>query len=364
MQKTVLAAALAAAPLMAHAQSSVTLYGLLDGGVQHQRVKIDDYGSASATGMAQSVRAGNRWGLRGSEDLGNGLKAVFTLENGFNLNDGSAGDRNRIFNRQAFMGLASDAFGTLTLGRQYNTGFTYFGTFGAFGTGFGAAGSSRVFSSAFVRYDNMLKYETPTLHGLKGAIGYSRQANIGAGTEDVRAVMGGLLYRRGPLRMTANFDRVGNLPSQTDERGAIKAWNAAIEWSFGNVEISGLVGRDIDGRINNMIGTSLSLLGNLSPVPNAVHVDGFRADNYALGAKWKLGAGQLLVNWMMSDSNLSGVVTAGGNGTATQHTASLAYAYDLSKRTSLYAVTTHTRNVAYIDNSTASEYVVGLMHRF
>jgi len=366
MKKYIITLGLLASPLLAHAQTNVTLYGLLDAGVQHQRVEIDDYGKATRTGMSQSVRAGNRWGLKGSEDLGDGLKAIFTLENGFNLNDGSAGDAKRTaFNRQAFMGLSSQKLGSLTLGRQYNSGFTYFGTFGAFGTGYGLAGISRSFSSAFVRYDNMLKYETPMMGGLKATVGYSRDAGIGSGDEDVKAFMAGVLYASGPLRFTVNYDRVSHLPNRTGPgSGALTAWNAAISWNFDVADVTISAGQDIDGRIANMIPGMLAPLGNVNPAPNAVHMDGFKATNAALSARIPLSEGILLANWMMSHSNLDDVVTAGGHGTGTQNAFSLGYAYDLSKRTSLYAVGTYMKNISYIEDSSASEWTLGLMHRF
>lgn len=365
MKKSVLALVLLGAPLLVHGQSGVVLYGLLDAGIQHQRVKIDDFGKATRTGMSQGVRAGNRWGLRGSEDLGDGLKAIFTLENGFNLDDGSASDARRTaFNRQAFVGLSSETLGTLTLGRQYNSGFTYFRTFGAFGTGYGLAGISRSFSSAFVRYDNMLKYETPVMAGFKATAGYSRDAGIGVGTEDVKAFMAGMLYASGPLRFTVNYDRVSNLPDQGGlGTGALKAWNAALSWNFDVAEITLSAGQDIDGRISNMVHSILAPLGNVNPAPNAVHIDDFKATNAALSASVPLGHGKLLANWMMSDSNLD-VATAGGHGIATQQALSLGYVHDLSERTSLYAVGTYMKNVAYIDQSSASEWTLGMMHRF
>src|ERR1700738_1089878 len=109
---------------VAHAQSSVTLYGLIDAGLTY--VTNERVGTTGTTGhsnfaMTDGSINRSRWGLRGSEDLGGGLKAIFTLENGFTIKNGALGQNSRMFGRQAFVGLASDQFGTVTLGRQYES---------------------------------------------------------------------------------------------------------------------------------------------------------------------------------------------------------------------------------------------------
>ncbi|MGO4330076.1 porin [Cupriavidus sp. 2TAF22] len=100
----------------ASAQSSVTLYGVADVGVEY----LSNAPAASGSGNVYRLSSGNmstsRWGMRGTEDLGRGLKAVFDLESGFNLDEG-AQSGNRLFDRGAFVGLAGD-FGQITLGRQ------------------------------------------------------------------------------------------------------------------------------------------------------------------------------------------------------------------------------------------------------
>jgi predicted porin len=106
----------------AHAQSSVTLYGIIDTGleyVSHANAAGDRvFRMPAITGSLPS-----RWGMRGSEDLGGGYRAIFVLENGFNVRGGDAGQGGRLFGRQAWVGLSSE-YGTLTFGRQYT--MTYF----------------------------------------------------------------------------------------------------------------------------------------------------------------------------------------------------------------------------------------------
>ena len=86
--------------------------------------------------MINGVQNGSRWGLRGSEDLGDGLRAVFTLESGFDSGNGKPGQSSRLFGRQATIGLASDSWGQLDFGRQTNIASKYFGSIDPFGAGF------------------------------------------------------------------------------------------------------------------------------------------------------------------------------------------------------------------------------------
>lgn len=120
-----LAASLAAAGLattgMAHAQSKVELYGIIDVNVEvyNNAPEGTTGGSKTVSGMNSGGMSGSRWGLRGSEDLGNGLKAVFQLEGGFNVASGRFGDSSRLFNRVSMVGLAGQ-WGQLSFGRQYS----------------------------------------------------------------------------------------------------------------------------------------------------------------------------------------------------------------------------------------------------
>jgi predicted porin len=101
---------------VASGQSSVTLYGMVDNGLSY----ASNSGGSHQYNMSSGVLSGSRFGLLGSEDLGGGLKAIFTLENGFDVNSGKASQGGLMFGRRAFVGLSSSRFGTITLGRQYD----------------------------------------------------------------------------------------------------------------------------------------------------------------------------------------------------------------------------------------------------
>jgi len=116
MKKSLIAiAVLGASAGFAHAQSSVTLFGIVDAGITY----TNNYGGHSNWQATSSNEQGSRWGLRIVEDLGGGLKAISQLENGYNVMNGTLGQGGRMFGRQAWVGLSSN-YGTLTLGRQYN----------------------------------------------------------------------------------------------------------------------------------------------------------------------------------------------------------------------------------------------------
>jgi predicted porin len=113
-----LAATLCLASPLAFSQNSVTLYGLMDLGVTHYSSTKPS--GASLTRMDSGQAQGSRWGIRGNEDLGSGLNALFLLESGFNADDGSLGQGGLLFGRQAYVGLQRKGIGTLTIGRQYD----------------------------------------------------------------------------------------------------------------------------------------------------------------------------------------------------------------------------------------------------
>jgi predicted porin len=126
MKKSLIALAVLAASGAAMAQSSVTLYGVADAYVGSQKANAVTVSGTRlvSTATRNSVvesggLSGSRWGLRGTEDLGNGMKANFVLESGFDISNGASQQGGALFGRQAFVGLGG-GFGAVSLGRQYN----------------------------------------------------------------------------------------------------------------------------------------------------------------------------------------------------------------------------------------------------
>ncbi|MFL9893693.1 porin [Paraburkholderia sp. RL17-383-BIF-A] len=125
MKKALLAAALMTAGVVAHAQSSVTLYGRLDAGIEYMTGVPQGVGAnGQATGSTNRWRAESGdwgtslWGLKGVEDIGGGNKVLFQLEGSFNTMTGAGPGGGGLFNRWATVGLSNDQYGTFTMGRM------------------------------------------------------------------------------------------------------------------------------------------------------------------------------------------------------------------------------------------------------
>ncbi|MCG5074068.1 porin [Paraburkholderia tagetis] len=153
-----------------YAQSSVTLYGTLDESIAY----YNNVGNGSLVELQGADLAANKWGMKGGEDLGGGLKAIFTLENGFNINTGRLGQGGREFGRQAFVGLDSQSLGTLTFGRQYDPTVDLVQgiTADSYGPTFTTPGDADNNDNS-IRVSNAIKYASPVLGGLQVELLYA-----------------------------------------------------------------------------------------------------------------------------------------------------------------------------------------------
>ncbi|MEI6002149.1 porin [Paraburkholderia bengalensis] len=233
MKKSLLAlAALGAFAGAAHAQSSVTLYGIIDEGFNYTS-NVQTAGTPRRSGnhlynLSSGVLQGSRWGLRGAEDLGGGLKAVFVLEGGFDVNSGALGQGGDLFGRQAYVGLSSQ-FGTVTMGRQYDSVVDYVGPLEAGDQwgGYIAAHPNDLdnFNNAN-RVNNAIKFTSANYAGLTfggmysvggvaGATGKNQIYSVGAGYNNGPLVLGvGYLNVRDP-----NTSFWGNQPNASATGG-------------------------------------------------------------------------------------------------------------------------------------------------
>ncbi|RQR27579.1 porin [Burkholderia sp. Bp9142] len=120
MRRALLAASLLSIGVGAQAQSSVTLYGRIDTGIEYVSGLVNGSGTGSTSRWrAESGDWGTSlWGMRGTEDIGGGTKIIFKLENGFNAMTGQQGNATTFFQRWAYVGAQNDAYGTLTAGRM------------------------------------------------------------------------------------------------------------------------------------------------------------------------------------------------------------------------------------------------------
>ncbi|WP_028217605.1 porin [Paraburkholderia oxyphila] len=210
MKKTMIAVALTGVfATAAHAQSSVTLYGLIDAGITYTNNEAGHSNWRQTSGTVN----GSRWGLRGGEDLGGGLKAIFTLESGFSISNGNSLQNNRLFGRQAFVGLASDWFGSLTLGRQYDSVIDFVAPLSLTASPYGGTIAAHPFDNDNLnssdRINNSVKYTSVNYGGLKfGALyGFSNTAGAFANN---RAYSFGGSYRYGGLNVAVGYLQLNN----------------------------------------------------------------------------------------------------------------------------------------------------------
>ncbi|KKB61497.1 hypothetical protein WM40_22825 [Robbsia andropogonis] len=246
MKKSLLLAALLGAGVVtAHAQSSVTLYGIVDAGLQYTSNSV----GTSKYSFLSGGDYGNRWGLKGTEDLGGGLAAIFNLENGFNIGTGNFSSSGTEFNRQAFVGLASKQYGTLTFGRQYAPTTDLIESYGpAIVGGIGTFPGDISDMDNGVRVNNSVKYKTLTYNGLTGEIMYGFGNNAGQ-MNGGSAYAAGLSYIQGPIVAGATYYR-----TNTAYNGGTNA--AAIAST--NVISAGYVNAKAQQSINAVAGTQLS----------------------------------------------------------------------------------------------------------
>ncbi|WP_229419326.1 porin [Pseudoduganella dura] len=342
----------------AQAQTSVTLYGIVDAAVVGE--------SGGSAGHVAKVTSGaasaSRIGFRGTEDLGNGLAAIFTLETGTRIDTGEVDAAGAIFNRQAFVGLKG-RFGTVAIGRQftpYHT--TLVNVVDPFGTSYaGRAGNLFPDSGTNVRTSNTITYAMPRSRGIDAELAYSagEQADSSAG----RQFGGAIGYTAGPLAVRLAYN-------SKNSDVAASAGTAAIDRSQGR---NLLLGASYQlGRIRLHAGYGVDKGDNSAPLANAGNPYGgvkptasTDGRELLLGFSAPAGPGNLMFSAMHKDDRTGFDQDAGAWG--------VAYLVPLSKRTGVYGAYGHVRNrngAGYtVGNNTESGsgstgYNLGLRHTF
>jgi general bacterial porin, GBP family len=224
MKKSLLAAAtFSTFAAVAHAQNSVTLFGIVDAGITY----ANNNGGHSSWQATSSNEQGARWGLKIVEDLGSGFKTIAQLENGYNVMNGTTGQGGRMFGRQAWVGLSSDRFGSLTLGRQYNafqdvleplqiatsTTLTQYATHPL---------DNDNFDNTF-RTNNAIKYVTPNFSGFQAETMYAFSNSTQFAVN--RSYSFGASYSNGSLSVGAAYVRLSNPAFNKDTVGAVPSDN-------------------------------------------------------------------------------------------------------------------------------------------
>lgn len=325
MKKSLIALAVLAASGAALAQSSVTLYGRIDLSVGSEE-KINADGVTKMFNGGDGGLTTSRWGLRGSEDLGGGLKASFKLENRFNADEGTSQDP--FFKGESTVSL-SGGFGEVKFGRSTTV----------YDDVIALSSSSAVFDSAFTpatngvyksggdyssRFDNKITYLLPAMGGFYAGLDYAFDEDAGKSADKMALKIG---YKAGPLNVALGYQ---------DEKTVADYTALSASYDFGVASVSG-------GYVQRS-GTTAT--GDDS--------------EYTIGVNVPFGAFAFSAAYAAGETEISGATTAEASGFG------LGATYTLSKRTKLYAgYRTHEiENAAGTKTTDTQLYAVGIRHDF
>jgi predicted porin len=299
-------------------QTNVTIYGIIDSGLE----VISNAGTAAQASTLERISSGNlsgsRIGFRGTEDLGGGLSAVFALENGMDVNTGAALQTNRLFGRQAFVGLQG-AWGSLLLGRQNSLQLDWMSKYNTMDN---ATWSSKVHDASFSdRIDNAVKYTVKIVAPLEVSTYYSTGFDSTKGGEIAGSVKAGREFGVGSqytgdaLKLAAVFDQ---------KNGQTAAVAADID-------------RHLTLGARFRVGSAVEVMGGyLWRKQDSAGTPIIRTDMFWFGANYQVTTPLLVsasfyhTNLRGSDADPSSIITL--------------VKYSLSKRTDLYLINSYAVN--------------------
>ena len=345
MKKNLIALAVLAASGVASAQSSVTLYGLVDAYVGSSRIKTSVPGTATTSNRQTVVDSGgfntSRFGLKGSEDLGGGLKANFVLEAGFDASTGAANNytnpftgttSNAIFGRQSWVGL-SGGFGEVRIGKMWTP---YDEVKGSGAAAFDAnifAPATGVWASNNYqdRPGNSIYYATPSFSGFSAAALYSLGENKTATQSAGKIASFNVQYAAGPVAAALAY--------QTEKDGGASLNTTTTKYT------------QLNGSYDLGVAKLLAAYGNVKD-------GGDRAKEFQVGVDVPVGA--ITLSGGVARSKIT--LAAGGEVKSTG--VGLAAKYDLSKRTFLYTGLQLAKNETGRSEVKTDTFAVGVQHKF
>jgi len=288
MKKLTTTLSLLAAAGAAQAQSSVTLFALVDVNVTH-------YSAGSKSGASDdnvvndgTVNGlnGSRWGIKANEDLGGGLKAGVLLESGVLADTGALGQGGRSFGRQGYIYLSSDKLGDLRLGRQYIFEDSVMGQSNPFGnaltlnpgTGVTNVGKSLPFWLNAPRADNVIQLQSLNYGGFQAGVQFAPQEGALDRFHGLK-----LSYATGPLSTAASYEWN---KSQADGKNVNRSLTLAANYNFGIVKVLGGIQRNSELRTTSGNG---AFIGNNLVVTGPVSFTADKTSGYTLGAELPWG---------------------------------------------------------------------------
>ncbi|HEY3597477.1 MAG TPA: porin [Paraburkholderia sp.] len=376
-QVLIIAVVAAGYACQAQAQSSVALYGLIDAGIFY----TNNVKGHSSWQEGSGDVTGSHWGLIGREDLGAGTKAIFEIENGFSVTNGSLRQGGRLFGYQAYVGLANQRYGTITFGRQYDSVVDYLAPLSFTGAHPGGNNLSAHpydndnLNNSF-RVNNAVKFASVDYAGLKfGTLyGFSNDP----GFDDNRLYSFGASYNTGPLAIAAGYFQANNgggsntngaltLTDRTFISSLQRTYGAGVNYAVGPARFGAVWTRTQLGGLDTINGAnSLALMQN---------GQGASFSNYELNVSYLVTPTvSLSGEYTYTDGALS---TTSGSHRPKWNEVSVQTDYLFSKRTDVYLQASYqhinsdgsglTADVSGQSPSSTDEQVVvavGLRHRF
>ena len=351
MKKTLIAVAVMAASGIAFAASNVTLYGVIEEGVVLEKAKHGDTTVDLRSGFDQ----GSRWGIKGTEDLGNGYSVGFILEQGFNVDSGDEATSGKAFSREAFM-YVNGGFGKLGFGRTGALSFAQSNailTGWAFGTGYGLSSWTSAIGNNFSRMDNVVSYATPVFDGFSvhamysnGLTGDSEKWSdnnhyYGIGVKyQANAIKSSLIFEAADNKGTATADTLVSDVLTENQWNALKqtpAWSTVKD----DVVKAGTAKKKALYVINYGFEYNLGSWTPMFAYQFAHQNQGRRTHMFGLSAKADVAGGNVMIGarylFGKDKATKVGASELSVDGDVRAWNIGAAYVYPLSKRTALKA---------------------------
>jgi len=414
MKKTLLAAALFAGFAgfagAAQAETQVTLYGILDTGVEFNNIKTasnntqgpngSNLPSYSTVGLDSGNQSGSRWGMKGTEDLGGGTQVTFVLESGFQVTRGVSNQGSRLFGRRAFLGLQNASWGMVRVGRgpTISTDMFQGGDADPFGYAFGPFQLGEISTATNTyRTDNQVGYMSPVFAGFQVGAGYSFNVDNGASTpggtsissygvnEPMNQRQQGFdlagTYTNGPLFLGVTYGQTNSMSALSSNglSGHIRQITLDGSYDFQVLRVYGAYVRGWNGLVGGPSGISTgdgSYSINTQPSKNATAYSGFtptgnyyysgmKQSAFMLGVSAPIGSATRIFATYQHQTLGGGAKSGWANGKGSaQNTFAVGSTYSLSKRTNLYGVIGYVDGLGNISGQKETAAVVGMRHQF
>lgn len=337
MKKSLVALAIAGTLAgSAYAESAVAVYGIVDMGLVSERGNVN----GSVQKLTSGAQSGTRLGFKGTEDLGNNMKALFVLETAINGDSGSL-NGNGAFGRQSFVGLQSD-FGTITLGRQYTPYFLTLNGADPFASGMAGAAINLMANSG-IRMSNTVKYASPKIAGVTGEVAYGF-GEVTGNTGANRQIGAAIGYEMNPVNVRLAYNIKRNAADTASSKNLLlgATWDLQVAKAFIAVgENEGPDSSIAPGVAAGLAATPATVFSPFGfPAPRSA-----KSRDYLIGATFPFGSHTFIASYIRKDDR------TGANNDASQ--IALGYTYALSKRTNLYAAW------GSINNKRLASYTVG-----